>query len=101
MNLSIKELNELIYSLGIASHNGRFVNKDVNESLLERMYSELNVKIAEEAIDEEVGEPDWFGEPTQSQLDAIQRWLKNGDDYEDWSWFIMRTGSCDYSTIIK
>ena len=54
MNLSIKELNELIYSLGIASHNGRFVNKDVNESLLERMYSELNAKIAEEAIDEEV-----------------------------------------------
>ena len=54
MNLSIKELNELIYSLGIASHNGRFVNKDVNESLLERMYSELNAKIAEEAIDEEI-----------------------------------------------
>ena len=54
MNLSIKELNELIYSLGIAAHNGRFVNKDVNESLLERMYSELNVKIAEEAIDEEI-----------------------------------------------
>ena len=54
MNLSIKELNELIYSLGIASHNGRFVNKDVNESLLEKLYSELNSKIAEEAIDEEV-----------------------------------------------
>ena len=44
MNLSIKELNELIYSLGIASHNGRFVNKDVNESLLEKLYSELNSK---------------------------------------------------------
>ena len=54
MNLSIKELNELIYSLGIASHNGRFVNKDVNESLLEKLYSELNSKIAEEAIDEEI-----------------------------------------------
>ena len=56
MNLSIKELNELIYSLGIASHNGRFVNKDVNESLLEKLYSELNSKIAEDAIDEEVDE---------------------------------------------
>ena len=54
MNLSIKELNELIYSLGIASHNGRFVNKDVNESLLEKLYGELNSKIAEDAIDEEV-----------------------------------------------
>ena len=60
MNLSIKELNELIYSLGIASHNGRFVNKDVNESLLEKLYSELNSKIAEEAIDEEVENGDSF-----------------------------------------
>jgi len=56
MNLSIKELNELIYSLGITSHNGRFVNKDVNESLLEKLYGELNSKIAEDAIDEEVDE---------------------------------------------
>ena len=54
MNLSIKELNELIYSLGITAHKGMFVNKDINESLLEKFYSELNSKIAEEAIDEEV-----------------------------------------------
>ena len=86
MNLSIKEINELIYSLGITYHNGNFVNKEVNESLLEKLYGELNSKIAEEAIDEEVSESDWFDEPTQSQLDAIQRWLKNGDDYEDWNW---------------
>jgi hypothetical protein len=86
MNLSIKEINELIYSLGITYHNGNFVNKEVNESLLEKLYGELNSKIAEEAIDEEVSESDWFDEPTQSQLDAIQRWLKNGDDYEDWDW---------------
>ena len=59
MNLSIKELNELIYSLGIAYHNGNFVNKDLNESLLEKLYSELNSKIAEEAIDEEVDEPEY------------------------------------------
>jgi hypothetical protein len=61
MNLSIKELNELIYSLGIAYHNGNFVNKEVNESLLEKMYSELNSKIAEEAIDEDVDEPEYDG----------------------------------------
>ena len=54
MNLSIKELNELIYSLGITAHKGMFVNKDINESLLEKFYSELNSKIADEAIDEEV-----------------------------------------------
>jgi hypothetical protein len=56
MNLSIKELNELIYSLGITAHKGMFVNKDVNESLLEKLYGELNSKIAEDAIDEEVDE---------------------------------------------
>lgn len=54
MNLSIKELNELIYSLGITAHNGNFCNREVNESLLERLYCELNERIAEEAIDEEV-----------------------------------------------
>jgi hypothetical protein len=56
MNLSIKELNELIYSLGITAHKGMFVNKDVNESLLEKLYGELNSKITEDAIDEEVDE---------------------------------------------
>jgi len=56
MNLSIKELNELIYSLGITAHNGNFCNREVNESLLERLYCELNERIAEEAIDEEVEE---------------------------------------------
>jgi hypothetical protein len=56
MNLSIKELNELIYSLGITAHNGNFCNREINESLLERLYCELNEKIAEEAIDEEIEE---------------------------------------------
>jgi len=46
MNLSIKELNELIYSLGITAHNGNFCNREVNESLLERLYCELNERIA-------------------------------------------------------
>ena len=54
MNLSIKELNELIYSLGITASKGIFVNKDVNASLIDKMYNELNSKIAEEAIDEEI-----------------------------------------------
>jgi hypothetical protein len=52
MNLSIKELNELIYSLGITASKGIFVNKELNASLIDKMYSELNSKIAEEAIDE-------------------------------------------------
>lgn len=69
MNLSIKELNELIYSLGITTHNGRFVNKDVNESLLEKLYSELNSKIADEAIDEEV-EGNYLYIPTEDRYES-------------------------------
>ncbi len=33
--------------------------KDMNESLLEKLYCELNDKIAEEALDEEVDEPEY------------------------------------------
>lgn len=54
MNLSIRELNELIYSLGITAHNGNFCDRELNESLLEKLYCELNERIAEEAIDEEI-----------------------------------------------
>jgi long-subunit acyl-CoA synthetase (AMP-forming) len=56
MNLSIKELNELIYSLGITASKGIMCDKDLNVSLLNKLYDELNSKIAEEAIDEE----GWF-----------------------------------------
>ena len=39
MNLSIKELNELIYSLGITASKGIFVNKELNASLIDKLYS--------------------------------------------------------------
>jgi len=81
MNLSIKELNELIYSLGIASHNGRFVNKDVNESLLEKLYSELNSKIADEAIDEEVESDTYYVSNEEADEDAKQRDYSAFNDY--------------------
>ena len=82
MNLSIKELNELIYSLGIAAHNGRFVNKDVNESLLERMYSELNAKIAEEAIDEEVEYSSHFVSNDEADEDYRSTLIQDSNRYE-------------------
>ena len=81
MNLIIKELNELIYSLGIASHNGRFVNKDVNESLLQKLYSELNSKIAEEAIDEEVESSTYYVTNEEADEDAKQRDYSAFSDY--------------------
>jgi hypothetical protein len=82
MNLSIKELNELIYSLGIASHNGRFVNKDVNESLLEKLYSELNSKIADEAIDEEVESSTYYVSNEEADEDYRSTLNQDSDRYE-------------------
>ena len=56
MNLSIKELNELIYSLGITASKGLMCDKELNVSLLNKMYDELNSKIDEENEDEN----DWL-----------------------------------------
>ena len=53
MNLSIKELNELIYSLGTTASKGMMVDKELNASLLDKLYAELNSKISvKESIDE-------------------------------------------------
>jgi hypothetical protein len=41
------------------------------------------------------------------KFDKVKRCMVKGKNWdrfvsdEDWSWFIMRTGSCEYSTIIK
>jgi hypothetical protein len=89
MNLSIKELNELIYSLGITAHNGNFCNREVNESLLERLYCELNERIAEEAIDEEVEEDvdnfrsdTYFVSNEEADEDYRLSLLQDSDRYE-------------------
>ncbi len=82
MNLSIRELNELIYSLGITAHNGRFVNKDVNESLLERLYSELNSRIAEEAIDEEIEFSSHYVSNDEADEDYRSTLIQDSNRYE-------------------
>jgi hypothetical protein len=82
MNLSIKELNELIYSLGITYHNGNFVNKDLNESLLEKLYSELNSKIAEEAIDEEVESDTYYVSNEEADEDYRISMMQDEQRYE-------------------
>ena len=48
MNFSIKELNELIYSLGISASKGLMCDKELNVSLLNKVYAELNRKLTEE-----------------------------------------------------
>ena len=83
MNLSIKELNELIYSLGITAHKGMFVSKDINESLLEKFYSELNSKIAEEAIDEEIEYSSHFVSNHEADEDYRSTLIQDSNRYED------------------
>ena len=99
MNLSIKELNELIYSLGIASHNGRFVNKDVNESLLEKLYGELNSKIAEEAIDEEVDE--FTEELLGGDLEFSSHYVSNNEADEDYRSTLIQDSNRYESSVSK
>ena len=78
MNLSIKELNELIYSLGITASKGIFVNKELNASLIDKMYKELNYKIELEEIpniypveDEEVESSTYYVSNEEADEDAI------------------------------
>ena len=82
MNLNIKELNELIYSLGITAHNGNFCNREVNESLLERLYCELNERIAEEAIDEEVESDTYYVSNEEADEDYRLSLLQDSQRYE-------------------
>ena len=82
MNLSIKELNELIYSLGITAHNGNFCNREVNESLLERLYCELNERIAEEAVDEEVESSTYYVSNEEADEDFLSSMLQDEQRYE-------------------
>ena len=44
MYLNVTELNELIYSLGIAELKGSFVNKEVNDRLREKLTKVLEVR---------------------------------------------------------
>ena len=82
MNLSIKELNELIYSLGITAHRGNFCNREVNESLLERLYCELNERIAEEAIDEEVESDTYYVSNDEADEDYRSTLIQDSNRYE-------------------
>ena len=82
MNLSIKELNELIYSLGITASKGIFVNKELNASLIDKLYSELNSKIAEEAIDEEVEYSSHFVSNDEADEDYRSTLIQDSNRYE-------------------
>ncbi len=82
MNLSIKELNELIYSLGITASKGIMCDKDLNVSLLNKLYDELNSKIAEEAIDEEVESSTYYVSNEEADEDYRSTLIQDSNRYE-------------------
>jgi hypothetical protein len=63
MNFSIKELNELLYSLGTTASKGMMVNKELNSSLIDKLYSELSRKLEFYDLNgyEEIDEPEFDG----------------------------------------
>ena len=86
MNFSIKELNELIYSLGITALNGRMLDKELNQSLMEKLHAELGYQLALEAEDEEddddgnyltIPSEDEFPNSVKNELFEKEEWLVN------------------------
>lgn len=89
MNLSIKELNELIYSLGITASKGMMCDKELNISLLDKLYCELNYKIGLEAIDEELSEKEEWLENRLSE-DSFPHYVTNEEADEDYHLSLMQ-----------
>ena len=82
MNLSIKELNELIYSLGITAPKGIFVNKELNASLIDKLYSELNSKIADEEVNEGIEFSSHFVSNDEADEDYRSTLIQDSNRYE-------------------
>jgi len=81
MNLSIKELNELIYSLGTTATKGMMCDKELNATLLDKLQCELNYRIGLEAIDEEIESSTYYVTNEEADEDAIQRDYSAFNDY--------------------
>lgn len=77
MNFTIKELNELIYSLGITASKGIMCDKDLNVSLLNKLYGELNSRVDEENEDEN----DWL--ENRLSEDSFPHYVTNEEADED------------------
>ena len=89
MEFSIKELNELIYSLGHTAQNGAMVNKEVNSVLFDKLYAELSRKL--EAFDEEVDEPE-FDSAGFSIEDRYPHFVSNEEADEDYRLSMLQDG---------
>lgn len=77
MNFSIKELNELIYSLGITALNGRMLDKELNQSLMEKLHAELAYQMSLEVEDD-----DYLYIPKEEELRS--HYVSNEEADEDY-----------------
>lgn len=87
MEFSIKELNELIYSLGTTAAKGNLYDKELNASLLEKLYCELNFKLSWE--DEELTEKEEWLENRLSE-DSFPHYVTNDEADEDFRLSLMQ-----------
>jgi len=84
MNFSIKELNELLYSLGTTASKGMMVNKELNSSLIDKLYGELSRKLEFYDLNgyEEIDEPE-FDSAGFSVEDRYPHFVSNEEADED------------------
>jgi len=82
MNLSIKELNELIYSLGITALNGKMLDKELNQSLMEKLHAELAYKMSLNVEDELSENEEWL--ENRLSEDSFPHYVTNEEADEDY-----------------
>jgi hypothetical protein len=80
MNFTIKELNELVYSLGITALKGKMLDKELNQSLMEKLHAELGYQLSLEAEDEE--EDDYLTIPSEDEIRS--HYVSNKEADEDY-----------------
>jgi hypothetical protein len=79
MNFSIKELNELIYSLGITALNGRMLDKELNQSLMDKLHAELGYQMSLEVEDDD---DNYLYIPKEEEIDS--HFVSNEEADEDY-----------------
>jgi hypothetical protein len=101
MDLSIKELNELIYSLGMASTKGMMCDKKLNASLLDKLYEELNYKlkrqadITDEVFDKLKGAAERYSDEVRAKHTHIEDFNVDEEISEEDDWLENRLNEYD------
>ena len=80
MNFSIKELNELIYSLGITALNGRMLDKELNQSLMDKLHAELGYQMSLEVEDDD--DANYLTIPSEDEIRSY--YVSNEEADEDY-----------------